>query len=102
MGRTTGFMVFFVAASAAAPVLAQNAAKTTDVEIVGHVYEPAKLEPTDERVQSLQVPDGFRIETFAEGLGNPRMIAVAEDGAVYVTRREEGDCLMLRDTNGDG
>ncbi len=41
-------MVFFVAASAAVPVLAQNAAKTTDVEIVGHVYEPAKLEPTDE------------------------------------------------------
>jgi len=30
------------------------------------------------------------------------MIAVAHDGTVYVTRREPGDCIMLRDTDGDG
>lgn len=30
------------------------------------------------------------------------MLAVADDGTVYVTRRSVGDVVMLRDTNGDG
>ncbi|HVF86013.1 MAG TPA: hypothetical protein VM866_00420 [Pyrinomonadaceae bacterium] len=34
---------------------------TTDVAITGHTYEPAKIEPTDERVSGLKVPDGFRV-----------------------------------------
>src|SRR5690606_38130471 len=36
------------------------------------------------------------------GLEKPRMIAVAEDGTVYVTRRELGDVLKLADPNRDG
>ena len=30
------------------------------------------------------------------------MIAVADDGTVYVTRRDVGDVVMLRDADGDG
>lgn len=33
--------------------------KLTDVTIEGHVYEPARLSPTDARVASLQTPSGF-------------------------------------------
>ena len=102
MIRTTGLALFFAAALPVPSAMAQDAGQITDVEIVGHVYKPAQLDPTDAHIQNLQLPDRFRIEKFAEDLGNPRMIAVAEDGTVYVTRREEGDCLMLRDTNGDG
>jgi glucose/arabinose dehydrogenase len=53
-------------------------------------------------MKQLKLPDGFHIEKFAEGLGKPRIIAVNKDGTVYLTRREPGDCLMLRDTDGDG
>lgn len=77
------------------------AAGQVDVRIVSHVYRPAQLEPTDARVGQLRLPPGFQVRKFAENLGNVRMMAVAGDGTVYVTRREEGDVLMLRD-NGTG
>ncbi|MDQ3397415.1 MAG: PQQ-dependent sugar dehydrogenase [Deinococcota bacterium] len=70
--------------------------------MVGHIMQPEEREPSEELMQSLQLPEGFEITIFAEGLGNPRKLAIAEDGTVYVTRRSEGDVLMLRDSNGDG
>ena len=74
----------------------------TEVRIVGHVYKPKVVPATDERIASLQTPPGFVIEKWADGLGNPRMIAIGDDGTVHVTRRKEKDLLMLRDTDGDG
>lgn len=69
----------------------------------GHVNEPTKLTPSDELVAGLQLPGGFRLNKFAENLGNPRMIAVAADGTVYFTRRApNNDVWMLRDSDGDG
>ncbi len=82
-----------------APAVGQE---ITDVQVVGHIYQPLKVDPTPERVAALEVPDGFEIDVWAEGLGKPRMIAVAEDGTVYVTRRDPGDVLMLRDADHDG
>lgn len=76
--------------------------KPTDVEINSHVYEPVELKPSNNLVNQLKLPNGFKVQKFAEGLGKPRMITVATDGTVYVTRREPGDVWMLRDTNGDG
>lgn len=76
--------------------------KPTDVKIINHVYEPVQLKVTDDLIRQLKLPDGFRIQKFADGLGKPRIMTVAEDGTVYVTRRDPGDVIMLRDTNGDG
>ncbi len=76
--------------------------KAANVAITGHVIEPKQVEPTDDKIASLIVPDGFVIEKWAEDLGKPRMILAMPDGTVYVTRREPGDCLMLKDTDGDG
>jgi glucose/arabinose dehydrogenase len=73
-----------------------------DIEVTGHVLKPERVEATDERIGSLKLPPGFSISKFAEKLEKPRMLAVAEDGAVYVTRRESGDCLLLIDKDGDG
>jgi Raf kinase inhibitor-like YbhB/YbcL family protein len=75
--------------------------QATQVRVEGHVYEPAKLEPTDERVRQLKLPQGFQIARFAE-LSNPRMMAVADDGAIYVSQRDPGTLVMLRDTDNDG
>ena len=77
-------------------------AKPTDVKIEAHVYEPVQLKVTDDLISQLKLPDGFKIQKFADGLGKPRIMTVAEDGTVYVTRRDPGDVIMLRDTNGDG
>jgi Raf kinase inhibitor-like YbhB/YbcL family protein len=74
----------------------------TDVAIQGFIYEPQRLSPTEARIQALTVPQGFRVQRFAEGLDNPRMLAVADDGTVYVTQRTPGNLVMLRDMDGDG
>lgn len=88
--------------SVSPPTLHAQQGQLTDVAIQGFVYEPQRLSPTDARIQSLSVPQGFRIQRFAEGLDNPRMLAVADDGTVYVTQRTPGNLVMLRDTDGDG
>lgn len=76
--------------------------KAANVTITGHVLEPKAVEPNAERVSQLGVPDGFSVSIFAEDLGKPRMIAVADDGTLYVTDREAGKVTMLKDEDGDG
>lgn len=75
--------------------------EAADVTIVGHVLEPEQLE-VHEHLRQVRLPPGFEINVFADELKNPRMIDVASDGTVYVTRRTVGDVLMLRDSDGDG
>lgn len=71
-------------------------------EVSAHINQPKLVAAHDAALAQLRVPAGFRVTKFYEGLKNPRVITVAGDGTVYVTRREEGDCVMLKDTNGDG
>ncbi|MCU0496864.1 MAG: PQQ-dependent sugar dehydrogenase [Anaerolineae bacterium] len=54
------------------------------------------------RLADLQLPPGFTIAVFAQDLGNIRMIAVREDGTIYLTRREQRDVIALFDRDGDG
>jgi Raf kinase inhibitor-like YbhB/YbcL family protein len=42
------------------------------------------------------------VTPFAKGLKNARILAVATDGTVYLSRRDQGDVLMLKDVDGDG
>jgi len=76
--------------------------KLTDVTIEGHIYEPARLPPTDERVARLQAPAGFSVQRFAEGLDHPRILALGPSGQIYVTQRDPGNVVMLRDLDNDG
>ncbi len=88
----------------ATPALAQsggssNAGPGPEATIVGHVNKFKQLDPDP---ASLRVPDGFRVDLVARDLGNARMLAVADDGTVYITRRGEGDVIQLLDTDRDG
>jgi Raf kinase inhibitor-like YbhB/YbcL family protein len=76
--------------------------RAADVAVQGYVYEPAAARPDETRASHLHVPEGFQVTVFARGLGGARMLAAGDDGSVYVTRRDEGDLLLLRDANGDG
>jgi glucose/arabinose dehydrogenase len=71
-------------------------------EAIVHVAQPS-VEPFDPAMVSrLKVPAGFRVQVFATGLGNPRMLAVADDGTLYVSRRATGDVVALKDADNDG
>jgi Raf kinase inhibitor-like YbhB/YbcL family protein len=74
----------------------------TEIKIETNVFKPNKVPATADRIGQLKVPEGFSVQPFAQGLGNTRIIAVAENGFIYVSRREEGDVLLLKDEDGDG
>jgi len=67
-----------------------------------NIFKPDKVEPTPQRMAGIKAPPGFAVTPFATGLKNARIIAVAPNGNVYVSRRDQGDVLLLRDANGDG
>ena len=50
----------------------------------------------------LAVPDGFRVNIFAQGLSHARWLTVAADGTVFVAESRAGIVTMLRDLDGDG
>ncbi|HEY0139399.1 MAG TPA: sorbosone dehydrogenase family protein [Thermoanaerobaculia bacterium] len=47
------------------------------------------------------VPAGFRISVWADDLNDPRNMALAPNGDVFVACMADGEVLILRDTNGD-
>ncbi len=85
---------------ASLPAAAQE--KTTDVQITGHILKPKAIKPSDKDIAGLKLPDGFKLETYATGLINPRVLAVSDDGTLYATRRSVGDVIMIQDRDGDG
>ena len=50
----------------------------------------------------LQVPPGFVVNVFADGLDAPRWLALTPTGDVLVTETRQNRILLLRDTKGDG
>jgi Raf kinase inhibitor-like YbhB/YbcL family protein len=74
----------------------------TRVAIQTHVFKPRKVEPSNELVARVRAPEGFEVSIFAKDLMNARILAVGADGTVYVSRREQGDVLMLKDVDRDG
>lgn len=54
------------------------------------------------KMKSLKTADGYTVVAAATGLGKPRMLALNEQGELYVTRRDVGDVLKLTDNNNDG
>ncbi|MET0592889.1 MAG: PQQ-dependent sugar dehydrogenase [Polyangiaceae bacterium] len=49
-----------------------------------------------------RVPEGFRVDLFATGLKEPRMMRVAPSGDVFVAESKEHRIRVLRDKDNDG
>jgi len=62
---------------------------------------PANIIPVPNN-PTLQVPDGFTVNIFAEDLERPRWLAVTPTRDVLVTETPLNQIRLLRDTNGDG
>lgn len=88
--------------------LAPPGARAQDTEpprfkpAVAFLDKPGYLAFDASLLQRLRVPPGFAVTVFAQPQGNTRIMAVHEDGTVYVTRQTQGDVLLLRDRDGDG
>lgn len=75
---------------------------STAAEIRGYVFYPALAPASAQNVSQLKVPAGFTVAKFADSLGKPRILVVSSTGNVYVSDRDKGLVMMLRDSNGDG
>lgn len=51
---------------------------------------------------SLQVPSGFKVNVFADGFGQPRHLALAPNGDVFISDPGRGEIVVLTDANRDG
>ena len=49
-----------------------------------------------------QAPKGFKVEAWATGLDNPRVVTTAPNGDVFVAESGPNRVRVLRDENGDG
>jgi Raf kinase inhibitor-like YbhB/YbcL family protein len=74
----------------------------TAVAISTHVVKANKVMPSATSLAGIKAPAGFAVTVFAKDLKNARIIAVAPNGNVYVSRRDQGDVILLKDANGDG
>ena len=87
----------------ATPALAQSSPEDADKRPVqAHFFEPTPVKPGPDFVRQLKLPRGYQASVWTSDLGNTRMIAIAPDGAVYVSRRSEADIIRLVDANRDG
>lgn len=51
---------------------------------------------------ALTVPEGFEVNVFADGLSDPRRMAIAPNGDVFVAESRSGQIVVLRDADRDG
>jgi glucose/arabinose dehydrogenase len=52
-------------------------------------------------LDQIKLPDGFRIEVFAEDVPNARSLALADNGTLFVSTRSAGRVYAVSDLDGD-
>ncbi|MFD2248325.1 PQQ-dependent sugar dehydrogenase [Pontibacter ruber] len=57
---------------------------------------------TDANLQKIKLPEGFRINYYAQGVDNARSMALSPSGVLYVGTREEDKVYAVVDSNKDG
>lgn len=99
-----------MAAALASAVLVAGAV-TASAETTGNgptsppvpsINEPDAIGFRPDLLERLTVPAGFKVGVFAKDAGNVRIIHTRPNGDVYVSRRLQGDLLLLSDRNRDG
>lgn len=95
-------LMLFCTAAIPLESIAQDPPEYREQSLTGHLVVPGKMNFEESLVDLLEVPDGFNIQVFATDLVKPRMLAISEDGTVFVTIRDENKVVALKDTNGDG
>lgn len=104
-GLTTTILVCALAVSVSAQALRQYNIKPSDLPAPNPAEDavnPPRVVPRPAGAQ-LIVPPGFSVDTFAEGeFREPRWLALAPNGDVFLSDARAGKIIVLRDANKDG
>jgi len=83
------------------PNVLEDAPAPTTVPLV-RTAEPVSLPGMVAPQEPIALPPGFAITLYADGLRNPRMLAVGPDGELYVAERGADRVVRLPDRDKDG
>lgn len=72
------------------------------VSVTTNVVEPTPVRFDESMLSLLKAPPGFKVTVFAKDMQNVRWLQPMPNGDLYVSRREQGDVMLLRDTDRDG
>jgi glucose/arabinose dehydrogenase len=90
------------AASPTANPTPQSPDPTDNPTAVPEVVPPAEPTRIMAPQQTINLPPGFGISVYAEGLRDPRMMTLGPDGELYVAERGANRIIRLPDRDGDG
>ncbi len=62
---------------------------------------PPPPPPSDSRLTRIELPEGFHIRVYAEGVTGARSMSLGSDGTLFVGTRPSGRVYALRDEDGD-
>ena len=104
-GLTITVFICAIAVSVSAQALRQYNIKPSDLpppNPAEDAVNPPRVVPRPAGAQ-LTMPPGFSVDTFAEGeFREPRWLALAPNGDVFLSDARAGKIIVLRDANKDG
>lgn len=64
---------------------------------------PEKVEEDDRKIEldKIQLPDGFKIEVYADKIKNARSMTLSPSGTLFVGSMRKGNVYAIKDTDGD-
>lgn len=87
-------------ASLSAALAAQQPISLSEPFATRSVANNSQIVPRPQGAE-LKVPEGFSVGIFAEGLSNPRTMAYAPNGDLFVAQSRAGSILVMRGGNPD-
>ncbi|MBS9463469.1 sorbosone dehydrogenase family protein [Flagellimonas sp. 389] len=77
-----------------------NGKKEETKETVSESVEE-QIDSTSLPIQNLNLPNGFKVSVFAEGIDGARSMAMGDEGTLFVGTRNEKTVYALQDLDGD-
>ena len=71
------------------------------IALVAVIACSARVSPSD-GIELIRLPDGFRIEIYADSLPDARSMAFSPNGTLFVSTRNNGSVYAVRDADEDG
>ncbi|WNJ16788.1 sorbosone dehydrogenase family protein [Pontibacter sp. G13] len=65
------------------------------------MYNQNLEKPSSISLEQIELPAGFKIETFADSIVNARSLAIGDQGTIFVGSRSAGNVYAVVDTNRD-
>ncbi|WP_375324502.1 PQQ-dependent sugar dehydrogenase [Flagellimonas sp. GZD32] len=82
-------------------VVSCNGKKESAEKDSEEVAQEVSVDSTSLPLERLNLPKGFSISVYAEGLEGARSMAMGADGTLFVGTRNEGKVYAVKDTDGD-